>query len=406
MSATRDVAGCRFVTAEYGGTATADGGVTLIAATAASLAGPAGRDRRLAGRWPRRPRTAAWSPTCTSPAEGEPDADALAARLGELLAAAAPGCPGRLARITVTVAGASGAAMQHHFTFRPDGAGFAEDRLIRGLHPQVAERLQLDRLREFDLTRLPSADEEIYLFKAVAKSNPADERLIAMGQVRDLTPLREADGRLVALPELENVLAGCLDAIRIVQAQRPQHKRFDTNRIMIYVWPASDFTAEELDSLAHRIRPTTSGAGLEEVQFVARQRAPSGELTEVAVRVTADAGGRVQLHIGPPPTEPIPPLDDYRQKVLRAARRGNVYPYELTGLLAGPRTAGSPSTTWTRSGAAGAGGPAEGQEHRGHRRRAWSARRPGGTPRASPGWCCSATRPSRSARCPSRSARG
>ena len=85
-------------------------------------------------------------------------------------------------------------------------------------------------------------DEEIYLFKAVAKSNRADERLVAMGQVRDLTPLREADGRLVALPELENVLAACLDAIRIVQAQRPQHKRFDTNRIMMYVWPASEFS--------------------------------------------------------------------------------------------------------------------------------------------------------------------
>ena len=39
--------------------------------------------------------------------------------------------------------------------------------------------LQMDRLREFDLTRLPSADEEIYLFKAAAKSNKADERLIA-----------------------------------------------------------------------------------------------------------------------------------------------------------------------------------------------------------------------------------
>ena len=49
-----------------------------------------------------------------------------------------------------------------------------------------------------------------------------------MGQVRDLTPLREADGRLVALPALENVLAGCLDAIRTIQAQRPQHKRFDS----------------------------------------------------------------------------------------------------------------------------------------------------------------------------------
>ena len=49
-----------------------------------------------------------------------------------------------------------------------------------------------------------------------------------------------------------------------------------------------------------------------------------------------DASHNVRLHMGPPPTEPILPLDDYRQKVLRAARRGNVYPYELTDLLAGP----------------------------------------------------------------------
>ena len=238
--------------------------------------------------------------------------------------------------------------MQHHFTFRPadsarqpGGGALAEDRLIRGLHPQVAERLQIDRLREFDLTRLPSADEEIYLFLAVARSNRADERLVAMGQVRDLTPLREADGRLVALPELENVLAGCLDAIRTVQATRPQHKRFEANRIMMYVWPATDFSVEELTPLVHRIRPTVSGSGVEEVQFVVRRRlgspaAPDQELAELAVRVSLDAGRAVELQVEPPSAEPIPPLDDYRQKVLRAARRGSVYPYELTSLLAGP----------------------------------------------------------------------
>ena len=67
-----------------------------------------------------------------------------------------------------------------------------------------------------------------------------------MGQVRDLTPLREADGRLVALPAVEDAITAGLDAIRNVQAQRPQNKRFDTNRIMMYVWPATELTAEEL----------------------------------------------------------------------------------------------------------------------------------------------------------------
>ncbi|HUB37469.1 MAG TPA: biotin carboxylase N-terminal domain-containing protein [Streptosporangiaceae bacterium] len=329
---TREVSGRRFVTAEYSGTGTATS-LAVTATGASGLPSAIAAIAELASQAPAGGLVADLYVTWTQ----QPDADGLAARIRDLLTESPlSAAMARIARITVTVAGAGGTAMQHYFTYRPDGARLAEDRLIRGLHPQVAERLQLDRLREFDLTRLPSADEEIYLFKAAAKANPADERLIAMGQVRDLTPLREADGRLVALPELENVLAGCLDAIRIVQAQRPQHRRFTRNRIMMYVWPASEFTVEELAPLARRIRPGVSGSGVEEVQFVARLRGAAGEPTEMAVRVSDDTRGQVQIDVGPPPTEPLLPLDDYQQKVLRATRRGNAYPYQLIDLVAGP----------------------------------------------------------------------
>jgi acetyl/propionyl-CoA carboxylase alpha subunit/acetyl-CoA carboxylase carboxyltransferase component len=328
----RDVEGCCFVTANYPGTS----GVSLVAATAADVASLPDAIAAVAKLATRAPQGGLVADMYVTWAE-QPDADALAERIGNLLATSPlPGALDQITRLTFTVVGADGTGMQHHFTFHPDGAGLAEHRLIRGLHPQVAERLQLDRLREFELTRLPSADEEIYLFKAVARTNQADERLIAMGQIRDLTPLREADGRLVALPELENVLAGCLDAIRIVQAQRPQHRRFARNRVMMYVWPASEFTVDELAPLAHRIRPSVSGSGVEEVQFVARLRRATGEPTEMAVRVSDDARGRVQLDVGAPPTTPLLPLDDYQQKLLRATRRGDAYPYQLTDLLAGP----------------------------------------------------------------------
>ncbi|GLZ42535.1 biotin carboxylase N-terminal domain-containing protein [Actinokineospora sp. NBRC 105648] len=324
----REVAGCRFVTAEH----TGSNGVTRVVTTAVDIAAlPAaiGAVGEFAADVAERGLVADLYVTW----EDQPDADAMAVRLGELLAAHP--LPAGVRRITTTIAGTSGAVMHHHFSFRPDGAGFVEDRLIRGLHPQIAQRLQLQRLREFDLTRLPSADEEIYLFKGVARSNPADERLFAMGQVRDLTPLREADGRLVALPAVEDAITACLDAIRNIQAQRPQNKRFDTNRIMMYVWPATELTTEELNTLVQRILPTSAGAGLEEVQFLARRRTTAGELTEVSVRITLDPGNGARLLVGEPSTEPVQPLDDYRQKVLRAARRGNTYPYELTGLLAG-----------------------------------------------------------------------
>ncbi|MEU8639584.1 biotin carboxylase N-terminal domain-containing protein [Amycolatopsis sp. NPDC048633] len=324
----RDLAGCRLLTAQLN---TPDGVLPLVT-TAVDIAalpdairalGEVATDGVVADLYLR------W--------EDQPEVDATAERLGALLAEHP--LPASVQRVVLTVAGTGGAVMHHHFTFRRDGSGstaFTEDRLIRGLHPQIAQRLQLQRLHEFDLTRLPSADEEIYLFKAVAKSNPADERLIAMGQVRDLTPLREADGRLVALPALEDAVTACLDAIRNIQAQRPQNKRFDTNRIMMYVWPQTELTTDELNTLVQRILPTSVGAGLEEVQFLARRRTEAGKLTELAVRITFDPGHGARLHVGPASTEPVQPLDDYRLKVLRAARRGTVYPYELTGLLSGP----------------------------------------------------------------------
>jgi acetyl/propionyl-CoA carboxylase alpha subunit/acetyl-CoA carboxylase carboxyltransferase component len=328
---TSNVGGCTFVTAEH----TAAGEHARVVTTGVDFPALAGAVRavgELAGdlpstgnvvaelylRWPEQPA----------------DADELAAALLDVISAES--LPPQVRRITTMVAGRGAAVMHHHFTFQPSPTAFAEDRLIRGLHPIIARRMQIERLRDFDLTRLPSADEEVYLFRCVAPDNPSDERLVAMAQVRDLTPLREHDGRLVSVPAAEGIVAACLDAIRTVQSRRPARKRFDTNRVVIYVWPPSELTGPELDTIAERVVPTTAGAGLEEVQFLGRQRDPAtGALTPVAIRINYQPGSDVQLSVGKPSTEPIKPLDGYRQKVLSAARRGTVYPYELTGLLTG-----------------------------------------------------------------------
>ncbi|MGW4500532.1 ATP-binding protein [Micromonospora sp. NPDC004336] len=265
--------------------------------------------------------------------ENQPEgSDAMAAALQEVVGAYP--LPSQVRRLTATVAGRSGAVMHHHFTFRPSSAGMAEERLVRGLHPYIAQRMQLDRLRKFDLTRLPSSDEEVYLFRCVARENPSDDRLVAFAQVRDLTELREHDGRLVALPTAEDTVAACLDSIRRAQARRPSAKRLHTNRIVVYVWPPVEFTRAELEMVAGRVLPTTAGAGLEEILFIARERDPeTGELARIAVRISFDATGGAELTVGEPSDEPVEPLDDYRQKVLRASSRNTVYPYELTGLL-------------------------------------------------------------------------
>ena len=264
------------------------------------------------------------------------DPDAMAAALHAVVGAHP--LPNQVRRVTTTVAGSGGAVMHHHFTFRPSTTGMTEERLIRGLHPYIAQRMQLERLGKFDLTRLPSSDEEVYLFRCVARENPSDDRLVAFAQVRDLTELREHDGRLVALPTAEDTIATCLDSIRRAQSRRPSKTRFNTNRIVVYVWPPIDITRAEMEMIAGRVLPTTAGAGLEEIEFIARQRhRRTGVLTKIAVRISFDATGGSELTVGEPSAEPVEPVDEYRQKVLRASSRNTVYPYELTGLLAGAR---------------------------------------------------------------------
>ncbi|MEU6747506.1 carboxyl transferase domain-containing protein [Spirillospora sp. NPDC046719] len=265
--------------------------------------------------------------------ENQPeDFDAMAAALHEVIAAHP--LPPRVRRLTATVAGSAGAVMHHHFTFRPTTAGMAEERLIRGLHPYIAQRMQLERLNRFDLTRLPSADEEVYLFQCVARDNPSDDRLVAFAQVRDLTELRDHEGRLATLPMAEYSIATCVDSIRRARSRRPSKNRFNTNRIVLYVWPPIDLTRAELEMIVGRVLPTTAGAGLEEILLIGRQRDRStGALTKIAVRLAFDAAGGVELTVGEPSDEPIEPVDGYRQKVLRASGRNTVYPYELTGML-------------------------------------------------------------------------
>ena len=126
-------------------------------------------------------------------------------------------------------------------TYARDGdGGLAEDPTVRGMHPMMAERLDVWRLREFDLERLPSA-QDVYLFRAVAHANPRDERLVALAEVRDLTPVRDESGRITALPELERMVRESFEAMRTVQARRPARKRLHWNRLLLYAWPPMDF---------------------------------------------------------------------------------------------------------------------------------------------------------------------
>ena len=261
-----------------------------------------------------------------------PDADEMAAELRRLL----DGCSfGRLLhRLDVTVT-SEGTQAEHgrtqHFVFRQPAGAFVEEALYRDLHPMIAKRLELWRLSNFSLERLPSV-EDVYLFRGVAHDNPDDVRLFALGEVRDLTPVRDGDGHVVALPLMERMGLQALVAMRQALAGLPPRRRPQANRIVLYVRPPLTVPRERWRALARPYQALAAAAGLQKIQF--RVRIPEGEhvLREAVLEFTG-AEGRVLMRQRPPANEPIRPLTGYRQKVARAARIGTAYPYEIIRML-------------------------------------------------------------------------
>jgi len=235
-------------------------------------------------------------------------------------------------RVTVTVC--SGSDRAEAFTFRPSAAGLAEERVIRGMHPLTGQRLDLWRLKNFTGTRMPAA-EGVYVFHLVAPNNPADERLVALAEVRDVTPQRDADGRVTAFPAAERVLAACLESIRRAQAAGRSKQRLDNNRVFLHVWPTIEVSATDLASFGRLSTPLALGTGLVEIMVLARLKEADDSLNDVAIRLTYQAGAGVAVTMSEPPTEPLAPLDEYTQKVQRSGARGTAYPYEIVPMLTG-----------------------------------------------------------------------
>ena len=223
-----------------------------------------------------------------------------------------------------------------YFTFRPSpDSVLVEDDLVRGVHPMVGRRLNLWRLRDFQITRL-DAPEDVLLYHCVAPDNAADQRLVALAQIREMAVVRDADGHVTSLPHAERAVASCLEAIRRARAARgAAGSRLDMNHVFLHIWPVIAAPLDELTALQRTIAPLTSGAGIEEVLAQGRIAAPDGQVRVAAVRFSYQPGAGVVIAVTDPPTERLRTLDDYALKVLRSRRRGTVYPYELVSLIAG-----------------------------------------------------------------------
>jgi acetyl/propionyl-CoA carboxylase alpha subunit/acetyl-CoA carboxylase carboxyltransferase component len=266
-------------------------------------------------------------------------------------ALASSGIAAEVRRIVVGVSSRDrGGRRIEYFTFRrrvATGSGeFAEDALVRGVHPLVGRRLHLWRLQNFHVTRTtdPAAadvadpvTDGVLLYHCVAKENPDDQRLVALAQVHRFAAARDADGRITEIEEAETVLAACVNAIaRARQHLDPANQWLDMNHVWLDIRPPVDVGLEHLAAWHRATAPQVAQASIEEVLVQGRLAGADGTLRYVVTRFRYEPGESGAVSVEEPPTRPLAPLSDYEQKVRRARRRGTVYPYELAGLLTGP----------------------------------------------------------------------
>ncbi len=250
----------------------------------------------------------------------------------------------RVHRLDVTVTFEEGAAEEHlrtqTVTFAQDEAGeWFEHELLRNLHPMLAERLELWRLSNFALERRPSP-EDVYLFHGTARDNPADRRLFAIAEVRELEAATDPASGAVHYPRLERTGLLAMAAMRAELARHTGRDRPVANRLVLDITAPWTLPPDDVHALSSRFEPLARRVGLEKVVLKVRlpdESAPDG--LRPAVLHFEGVGSTVLVREDVAGDEPVKPLTTYRQKVLTAARFGAPYPFEIVRLLTEGRSA-------------------------------------------------------------------
>ena len=243
-----------------------------------------------------------------------------------------------LLRLDVTVSSSAGpvgeALRTQHITLlqQPDES-FVEDPLLRNLHPMLAERLEMWRLSNFELERRPSP-EDVYLYDGVARTNPKDHRLFALGEVRELAAVRDPVTGEHSYPRLERIGLLALAAMRSELARFAPVDRPVANRLVLDVGAPWTLTTDEVDRIVRRFAPMATRVGLEKLVLKVRLPVPDrpGALRDAVLQVE-EVGQRLLIREQRAGDQPVRPLSSYQQKVLTAARFGSPYPYEIVRLF-------------------------------------------------------------------------
>ena len=260
------------------------------------------------------------------------DADTLAARLAATLRSVE--YPHEVQRFVVAVSGGEEAGIDAvtHFTYGRVGDTLAEDEVLRGLHPMMAERLPAVALRELS-HRASSVGADVYLFRGVARDNakrraPLRDRRGARPHAGPRRPVAS-----VALPDLERMFMEALEGIRRRSLTGPRAAHCTGTGCCCTSGRPSSFVGRRSRVWDAGLPPPAPGSGSRPSSAVPPAREPDQPLRDCVVHLSSPGGTAFVMEVSDPSTE-RPTARRVPAEDRRLRRRGVVYPYELLRVLA------------------------------------------------------------------------
>ncbi len=224
--------------------------------------------------------------------------------------------------------------LEHTIVPAPDPESLRARAEELGIPLDRARRIELWRLSNFELERIPTYEAEgIFAFHGRARDQSGDERLLVFAEILDLGPGAPTDPDPRAF---EMSFLAAAEAMRAIQRERDPSYRLQWNRLYVFIRPPIVLTERLLGDTVRRLAPETDHLGLEQVVVrIARLEPSSLADTPDVIEVLAGnpTGGRVESRIRRPHTRPLAPATLYERRVAASRARGLVYPYEMVRLF-------------------------------------------------------------------------
>ena len=211
----------------------------------------------------------------------------------------------------------------------PDPHGLAERARSLGLTFEEARRIELWRLENFELERVPTF-EGVYTFYGRARDGSGDERLFCFAEVHDLGPATDAPD----MTAFDQCFHEAIEGLRSLQALRDPDHRLHWNRLYLFVRPPLAVSHELFRGAAVRLAPETGHCGLERVIVrLAALESGAREPRTLEVMAGNPTGGQVEMLVRAPHDQPLAPATPYERRVAASRSRGLTYPYEVVRLF-------------------------------------------------------------------------